>query len=278
MCDYCKKHAAEFLAGHRWYLNPECYSEHIAMTKDRVKIYNQILGHPIEYYFEFTNRALRLQHWPVPFLKRVIRWYTRRTAPETHAGQVVSLEDALQIVDLSENHVLLPCACRRHSGGYEEQTCLNFGVVKGLMENAGTEWELEEISRSEAKQLLEEWDAKGYFHQTLWAKQPYIICICNCDSRSCVPRKQRFVFDLPYALTKGHEIAVCDQETCDGCNGRPSCIGRCPFNAMRYDPYNKAVSVDPIKCFGCGVCRQACGRGALQLIPREQNIAVKGEW
>ena len=94
MCDYCKKHATEFLAGHRWYLNPECYSEDIAMTKDRVKIYNQILGHPIEYYFEFTNRALRLQNWPVPFLKRAIRWYTRALEMGKDSNTAVGLRTA----------------------------------------------------------------------------------------------------------------------------------------------------------------------------------------
>lgn len=51
MCDYCKRHAEKFLTDHHWHLNPESYSENLALTRDRMKIYNQILGHPIEYYF-----------------------------------------------------------------------------------------------------------------------------------------------------------------------------------------------------------------------------------
>ncbi|MFX1511670.1 MAG: ATP-binding protein, partial [Promethearchaeota archaeon] len=273
MCEYCKKHANKLLTSNRWYLNPECYSEDISMTRDRISVYNKIIGYTGEYYFDFTNRVLRFQkNTRIPLLGRIIRAYTRREAPNLHAGQIVSLEDTLRIVDLSDKHVLLPCACRSHSGGYEEFTCLNFGVIKDLVEKAAPDLPTEDVTRAEAKKLLEEWDQRGYYHQTLWAKQPYIVCICNCDARSCVPHKQRLVFDIPYSLTKGHEIAKRDPELCDGCLGRPACTGRCSFNAIKYDHYKKIVAVDPMKCFGCGVCRTACDRDALSLIPREKML------
>ncbi|MFX0206570.1 MAG: hypothetical protein ACFFDT_11345 [Candidatus Hodarchaeota archaeon] len=279
MCDFCKKHADKLLRANRWYLHPECYSEDIAMTHDRIKVYNQIMGYLGEYYFSFTNHVLRFQkNTRIPFLRRILREYARRQAPNLHAGQIVSLEDAIKIIDLSDKHVLLPCACRSHSGGYEEFTCLNFGVVKDLTEKAAPDMQIEEVTRSEAKKLLEEWDQRGYYHQSLWAKQPYILCICNCDSRSCVPRKQRLVFDMPYALTKGHDVAICDHELCDGCLGRPACSGQCPFHAISYDHYKKRISVDQKICFGCGVCRVVCDRKALSLTPREQVPLIKNEW
>lgn len=67
------------------------------------------------------------------------------------------LEDALQIVEIAHNHVIIPCYCRYLFGGETESTCLNFGLVKDLWPKYKPQDPIEEVSKKEAARLLEEW-------------------------------------------------------------------------------------------------------------------------
>lgn len=52
-----------------------------------------------------------------------------------------------------------------------------------------------------------------------------------------------------------------------GCLGLGNCVRACPFEAITMGP-GGLPHVDEAKCTGCGLCRDACPRGIIRLIPK----------
>jgi ferredoxin len=271
MCEFCDKHGR----GNRWYLNPENFSDAMLEDPKRAKTLEEVAGWGIDYYIDFTSRATQLVNWPV--IGRAVKAVVNRLAPDEHGGQVVSLEDSLQLLEYARDFVLLPCACRRLLGHRNDLVCLNFGPIKELQGSAMPEGPMEEITLEEAKEVVRQADARGHFHQVLYAKMPFPICICNCDGRYCTSLKQRLANQLEIALLKGHEVCRVDVDRCQACE-EPQCMSLCGFGALAYDREEGRIRVNLSRCFGCGLCRGACDRGALSLAPREAVSATAGMW
>ena len=272
MCEFCEKHGH----GNRWYLNPENFADEMMDDPEREKLLDEVIGHGVDYYIDFTSKVTNLARWPG--LRRLIRLASRRLAPKVHGGQVVSIEDALEIVSLSKNFVLIPCACRRLVSHGDDLCCLNFGPVRDMQRAALPDGPMEEITLAEAQDFLREKDRLGRIHQVLWAKVPMPICVCNCDLQWCTAFKQRFPYDIPYAVLKSHDVITVSAELCDGCGGGAPCVERCGFGALSCDESSGRVRVDVLKCFGCGLCREFCEPGALSFSPRVEVSEVVGSW
>lgn len=272
MCEFCVKYGHQ----NRWYLNPENFSDELLRDKGRQHVLDEIVAWGVDYYIDRYSRLTPLVKRPL--VGGIVNWTFRRLAPGQHAGQVVPLEDAVKMVDLARDFVALPCMCRRLVGGKEEMTCLNFGPVKELTAERKPEEKMEELSPEEVKARLRDYDKKGYVHQVLWTKLPFPIVICNCDRKYCTSLKFRLSNGVDVACVKGHEICLVDPSRCDGCSGRPDCVHFCQFGALRWVPTDGVVVVEPRNCFGCGLCRQACPRGALRLVLRESLAPVREVW
>lgn len=69
-------------------------------------------------------------------------------------------------------------------------------------------------------------------------------------------------------LERGRCVAVVDRRLCHGCG---ICSLRCRTRALSYritsQDYN--VSINPVQCYGGGLCATACPRHAIRLVPRE---------
>ena len=264
MCDICEKHRKNV----KWYLDPDNYKDELVLNnKARMKVIEDITGYRLEYYVYNTSRLSKLFQKLGP-LKYLLKPLVNKKAYELHGGQVVPLEDALQIVEIAHNHVLIPCYCRYLFGGETELTCLNFGLVKDLWPKYKPQDPIEEVSKKEAARLLEEWDRKGYVHGVFWAKIPYVIAICNCEKKYCSALRNALLYGIENSYKKSHYIAVIDPGLCDLCNGNPKCVLRCQFNAIRFKPSSKTIIIDASLCYGCGLCREACDRGAIKLVER----------
>jgi heterodisulfide reductase subunit A2 len=50
-------------------------------------------------------------------------------------------------------------------------------------------------------------------------------------------------------------------ERCSGCR---SCVGVCPYKAVRFDTERGRAEVDPVLCAGCGTCVAGCPSAAIQ--------------
>jgi len=271
LCKFCIEHGK----GTKWYLNPANYRDNLLQDKRRKELLERIAGWGIDYYLDSMIEAASYAKTDL-----TIRKLANEAAPNEHAGQVVSLEDAVSIVDLSDNHILLPCMCRKQVHATDDMVCLNFGPVKELFKKLKPSQKLEPIDQDEAKTRLKEWDRKGLIHTVLYAVAPYPVVLCNCDRTYCTALKQRLIFGIEYAYLKGHQIAMIDPVRCDGCSsyGVPRCVHRCSFGALQWDRTEGKAVVDPFFCFGCGVCRVACDKGAIRLAERERVPTLKNAW
>jgi len=50
-----------------------------------------------------------------------------------------------------------------------------------------------------------------------------------------------------------------------------SCVSACPVEAIRLNEQGKAV-IDRNKCDNCGMCAEACGKGALKVVGRKMSV------
>jgi len=275
VCDICEKHSKNSV---KWYLDAENYNDDLVWKdKARYKVTIDVTGYNLEYYiFSTTKKAKFVHKLPEPF-KSILIAIANRKAYNLHAGQVVPLEDALKIVDLAHNHIVIPCYCRRLLGGKEELSCLNFGVVRDLWPKYKPDDQVLELTRNETKKMLHEWGQKGYIHAVFWTKTPYVMAICNCEKKYCTAMKNRLLFNIRNSFKKSHYVARVNEELCDGCGGKPKCMPRCQFNAIKYTAKKNVVTIDVEKCFGCGLCREACDRNAITLVNREE-IEIKTMW
>lgn len=104
--------------------------------------------------------------------------------------------------------------------------------------------------------------------QEVTASEPVVAAVfCLGDRENAA---DRFVYDgvadCAHALQYGGGSKACPY----GCLGLGNCVRACPFEAIRMGPHGLPV-VDRDKCGGCGLCRDACPRGIIRLIPREER-------
>ncbi len=210
----------------------------------------------------------------LPLIGPIVKPIINNQIKYEHAGQVISIEDALEIIKLAEDHVVFECACRKLVGLRDKMCCINFGPMKELSTRISEK--KEEISAEELELRLKDWHAEGLFAQALYATAPYPIALCMCERKYCVSAKGRFIFDYQKSLMKGHEVAVVDPLKCI-CEEH-MCITRCQFGAMYVDRYDKKVVIDPTRCFGCGLCVSYCKHRAISLANREHVPGAKGKW
>ena len=266
MCEFCSKHKRK-----KWFLDPDSYNEKLLENKKRKNVLQKI-AKGWEYYMRDAEQLARLSRTPV--IGSLSRSYINNQIKYEHAGQVVSLGDALQIIDLADNHVVFECACRKLVGLRDKMCCVNLGPMKELSTRISEK--KHEFDVPELKLKVKEWAHEGLFPQVLYATAPYPIALCMCERKYCVSAKYRFIFGYQTSLLKGHEVAVADPTRCK-CEAFP-CITRCQFGAMYVDRYDRKVVVDPTRCFGCGLCAVECKFNAISLKNREDIPAARGKW
>ncbi len=267
MCEFCKKHGD----GKKWYFNPKNYAKEIGEA--RIEILEKIAD---SRYFErwiindFGNIE-RLKD--IPVLNKIATNLGENYIKKTQGGQIISLSDAVKVLELCENPALLPCTCRQLVGE-EKYCCLNFGLIPELYKKANPDEYMEEVSVSKAKRLLREWDKEGLYHVILWSKAPYVTSVCNCTAAYCVAYKGRFVSGLKNSMLKGEYVARVNEEKCQGCK---NCLTRCQFGAISFNVDHGNAFIDIRKCVGCGLCMTECPNNAIQVTERKFTPA-KNLW
>ena len=138
MCEFCTKHKRK-----RWYLDEENYKEELLKERKRQNILQKIAGPGLEFYMRDSMDAFELAKNPL--LKPIVKSAMNRLAATNHSGQTVTLQDAIEIIKLADNHVLLQCTCRKLNGLKEKMCCLNFGPMRDLVKSANPTEKMEEI-------------------------------------------------------------------------------------------------------------------------------------
>jgi ferredoxin len=123
---------------------------------------------------------------------------------------------------------------------------------------------LEALSREEAANSIRELEKKGCCH-TIWTfMTPFIGGICNCDRSDCMAMKATVTLNFP-VMFRAEYVARLNPDLCNGCR---QCMRVCQFGAMGYSIARNKITIDPQRCFGCGICRASCTKDAIVLNDR----------
>ena len=262
-----------------WHLNPKNYARR--MYRDLRKKEEGPKGPPPEMAaLQLETQAFMARNdEPEKFPE--IRKKVVELISKTHGGQVITIQEAKQMLDIASPIALIGCACRRMVRGKveekEEFTCMGLGV--GMLKwdrwperyKAGVEF----VTPEEAKEWLEKWNKAGYVHTLMTFGLPYIGGICNCDYATCLAIRHRLDYGFDTMCLKGHYVAQVDPDICNGCG---LCFDRCQFGALTKEVFQNKANIDMMKCFGCGLCEQACARRAISLVERKTLPALADVW
>ncbi len=289
MCDHCMKHGA----GGKWYLNAEHYSQEIVQK-------HNLREFLLEQYTNFEQISVRKvagvspvgmdYTFRMPIIGRLVKRMAERMLhsqkpptnpfrPEGHIGQVVPLEDAVEILRhcACEPIIEKNCMCRYMTRGVKEACCINFGVMSEIIDQLPRfvpEKEKYHLSRDEAIARFREHNQKGYIGTIWFGPYPYINNLCSCETPECAGIRPRVDFGIT-SIYKAEYVVELDESKCRACG---ACVAMCPFGALRLDPVQGRLVVDQERCYGCGVCRHSCATDALYLVPRERVAALAGRY
>ncbi len=282
MCEFCHKHGE----GKTWYLKAENYSDDLLADLGRRKFIGDFFETLPARYPGMVRGVEKLERAPA-FVQKAVRRGLLRKQKAHHFGQVVPIEEIEKILGFANSVVRLACMCRKVTVGTEQRFCYGISLDPGELElirilkgiNAdyliGPETKgLESLSRAEALAAFREHEKQGMCH-TVWTfEAPFIGGLCNCDGTDCLAMKFQLRSRLP-TFFRAEYVAGVDHDLCSGCR---ECLRLCPFGAMVYGPARRRVSIDPGRCYGCGICRSACAKDAISLSARSSVPAAAALW
>ncbi|MFZ5907568.1 MAG: ATP-binding protein [Nitrospirota bacterium] len=198
-----------------------------------------------------------------------------RHLKKTHFGQIVPLEEIENILGRCASIVRLPCVCRKVTTGQDKRYCLGVGMdLTGIFRDIPEISDFERLTNEEAKAFVRHLDGEGQTHSVWTFNTPFIAAVCNCDT-DCMAYRFQMTMGIGKVMWKGEYIAQIDSAQCIGCR---ECLGRCYFGALSYDRNNEKCLVDPLKCYGCGICRTACMHDAITLTDRSHIAQAAHSW
>ena len=260
MCEFCITHGE----GKKWYEVMEHYSAELLADQSR----QAYIEHFVPNIRKNGLSNLKKLEWTkqkLPLAYRFVRKMGTANMKKYHFGQVVPLEDAEKIVGMVQSITRIACICRSVTTGRNDaRYCLLLGVdPSGLIKDwPELKANLETLTQAEAKQVLRDFDKEGLVHSIWTFKTPYIGAICNCD-HDCLAYKIQIGSDLMNVMFKAEYLAQIEQLTCVGCR---NCQKLCQFGAIEYSGLNSKCYINPLKCYGCGVCRVGCKKDAICLL------------
>ncbi len=274
MCQFC----VDYGEGMVWYKNPKNYARR--MYRDRRKKAKEKGPPP-----ELAARQLEAEAFIVrsddPEEYPEIRERVVDLIAKTHAGQVITLQEAKDMLDIASPIALIGCFCRRVVRGDVEEkknfTCMGLGVGMFRWDRWPERYKggVVFVTPEEGKEWLEKWDKRGYVHTVMTFGTPYVGGICNCDYTTCLAIRYRLDYGWDTMCLKGHYVAKVDLDLCNGCG---ICLGRCQFGALTKEVFRNKANIDMMKCFGCGLCANVCPTGAITLVERSTIPGLADVW
>lgn len=276
MCEFCTKHGE----GKKWYLQMRNYANELLHEQLSAQ-QGQSTGSRTR--LEWANRFW--QGFIMPAITgvapgkgtSVFAAQGPEDAKVEHYGQVLPMEDVERVLEMVDSITRMPCGCRFVSTGLtDKRYCFGLGIdqwgILGQFPESTSS--LEVLDADEARRLIRGYDEEGLYHSIWTGVTPYVIGICNCD-RDCGAYRGYVANPGEQDFFRAEYIGVVDWDLCTGCK---SCMSQCQFGSLLYSSALAKVYIEPVRCFGCGVCRAACPNDAIALVPRETNSVAGSIW
>ncbi len=275
MCEFCHRHGE----GKKWYLTVSNYSEELFGEAARRSLRDVM--RPLSREATPPAQPSAAQRLVFSMAPGVVRWIARRHQQDVHWGQVVPLEDALQMIDMLDWVVRLPCVCRSQTiGERNARYCFGLGVApleeaqrQIFREILDPSLSVESLSREDVREAITALDKHGAMHSIWTFKTPYIGGLCNCD-RDCGAYRAQLQWKFQ-CMFRAEYVAQVDPDLCRGCR---RCMRQCLFGAMTFSLTQERCAVNQAVCYGCGVCRAVCEQKAISLVPRESVPVAARTW
>ncbi|HMK54576.1 MAG TPA: 4Fe-4S binding protein [Methanobacteriaceae archaeon] len=258
MCQFCTEHGA----GKKWYLAAQNYAQELASSEGRESYIHNFFKNYRNY--DKNVRKVDIAR-KIPFVRDYVQKKFDTYFNYNHSGQVISLEDAVTICAIPGRVSIIDCPCQKYLLNKTEKKCILFGTTSEIVDNIPEFAPVKDIGAEDAAELLKNLDNSGQVH-TVWTfKTPYIGALCNCNGSGCLMFHLKSRYNSPTVIKKGHEVALVDEEICNGCG---DCYSICQFNSIFIQDGKAKISVG---CHGCGICRNSCSQRAIYLVPRDYN-------
>lgn len=286
MCYICEEFGDPKVGGGRWYLKPENYArnmyklrapdEGLKGAEAGIETGAREVAGPTR-----TDLLAAIEKGDATETDRIIAAMEARSATTGTPGQVLTLEDYEQVLDLCSPIGAIACLCRKGARAIDERTeeaytCMGMGVGMLKWERWPERYKggVKFLSPEEAKEWARECDKKGLVHTVMLFGAPFIGGACQCDYPEC--GAIRGALDFGVGLLKGHEVVEVDYDICNGCT---LCIKRCQFGALKLEVTTNKANVDQFKCYGCGLCETICPQeGAMKMVDRTSRPALAEVW
>jgi len=283
MCRYC----VEYGEGTKWYLNPKNYAADV-MTVTPHKEAIAALGGRGKNTFEMNIAAGADGAVPDTNYPDLVNMVLENVL--NHAGQVVPIEDALKVIDLTFDQYDHPwlkqhCTCRKYFGQKPLECCLYTGrIADTSSEERPWEHDHKKLNREQVKDHLRHMSKARMVH-ALWHGGVQtdgipVLAICSCAYPDCMGIRAREVYEAMNGMRKGEYVARIKPNKCqEGCGKTErQCMPFCHFGALRYSVIAEHVFTVPQRCFGCGNCRNICPYGAVEWHERSYFPALVDAW
>lgn len=177
-----------------------------------------------------------------------------------HMHYVCTQKEAANLIKSHSRFWVSNCGCREQTGNCARSridVCLMFKNDAGSSGSG-----LKEITLTEARAILAEAKDKMLvarpFRNLADKSETKGICFC-CDDCCGYFRDNNEICD------KGKYIELTDEKPCTNCY---FCVDVCYFKARQVRDNSLLVHRD--KCYGCGLCVQACPEICIEMVPRNK--------
>jgi len=283
LCRYC----VEYGDGTKWYLNPKNYTADLSEATPHAEAI-AALGGAGKNTFEMNIAAGADPAVPDANYPDLVNMVLENVL--NHAAQVVPVEDALKVVDITFDNYDVPwikqhCTCRKYFGQEPIEVCLYVGRVAETS-GEGRPWETDQqpLTREETKAHVRQMSKARMIH-SLWHGGVHqdgipVLAICSCAYPDCMGMRAREVYGAMNGMRKGEYVArIVPQKCIEGCGSTDrQCMDWCHFGALRNSVVNKHVFVVPETCYGCGNCRNVCPHGAVEWFERMDYPSLVDNW
>lgn len=182
---------------------------------------------------------------------------------------VMPFDDVVKILASKERIGVMPCPCDKHMQtlergcGRPSEVCIGFDFyAEYCIEGLGVgRW----IDLAEAMDILKKADQAGLVHQ-IGGNSENTECLCNCCPDCCGSLRMIKQMPAPSRVTGSNFCARISMDDCTSCE---TCLDRCPMDALRMT--DEGLSLDKIRCIGCGLCSTGCPSGAITLVQKDPN-------